>query len=184
MDKNRKPNRLKEYDYSNPAWYFVTICTHKHIQYFGKMKNSKMQLNSIGKVADKFWFKIKTLHTHVDLDDYIVMPNHIHGIIIIDEDEKNSTVPVKQKFNTVVGDANFASPTDRTKMELSKLIQQFKRAVTIEVKSNYQTADFKWQRSFYDRIIRNEKELYHIRDYILKNPAKWEIEKGINNLEL
>jgi len=88
------------------------------------------------------------------------MPNHIHGIIIIEN----------------VGDANFACPTnktyDSTKMELSKIIQQFKRAVTIKIGNNKHDSNFKWQHSFYDRIIRNETELYNIRNYIRKNLFK------------
>ncbi len=84
----------------------------------------------------------------------------------------------------IVGDANFASPTDRTKMVLSKLIQQFKRSVTIKIKSTQQYSNFKWQRSFYDRIIRNEKELFNIRKYIQQNPLKWGFEKDITNLDI
>jgi putative transposase len=110
------------------------------------------------------------------------MPNHIHGIIIINSLPDKNIMPV--------GETNFASPTtspifyDRTKMELSKLLQQFKRAVTMKQKEIANESDFKWQRSFYDRIIRNEKELYHIRKYIEQNPLKWELEKDIENLPL
>ena len=127
-----------------------------------------MILSEVGKIADGYWKKIETLHKNIELDYYIIMPNHIHGIIIINN----------------VGDAKFASPTDRTKMELSKLIQQFKRAVTIKTKSIKSFSNFKWQRSFYDRIIRNEKELYNIRKYIQQNPLKWDLEKNIENLKL
>ena len=96
------------------------------------------------------------------------MPNHIHGIIIINN----------------VGDAKFASPTDRTKMELCKLIQQYKCAVTLKIKSINHESNFKWQRSFYDRLIRNEKELYSNRKYIQQNLLKWNLEKRIYNLNM
>jgi REP element-mobilizing transposase RayT len=164
----RKRNRLPEYDYSNAGWYYVTICTQDHVHQFGKVINEKMILNNIGKIADKCWKNIEALHKHVELDEYIIMPNHIHGIIII----------------SYVGDANFASPTDRTKMELSKLIQQFKRACTIEIKSLHPKNNFKWQRSFYDRIIRNERELHNVRKYIIQNPLKWELERDVINLDI
>ncbi len=122
--KRRKPNRLKEYNYSNNGWYFVTICTKNHTPYFDKINKGKMVLNEIGKIVDEYWNKIELLHKNIDLDYYEIMPNHIHGIIIIEN----------------VGDANFACPTnktyDRTKMELSKIIQQFKRAVTIKIGNN------------------------------------------------
>ncbi len=166
----RKPNRLKEYDYSNSGWYYVTICTKNHIAYFGRIKNGEMFPNELGEIADKCWNEIPNHYPETELDEYVIMPNHIHGIIIIDYAN--------------VGDAKFASPTDRTKMTLSKIIQQYKRAVTVEIKTNYPKSNFKWQRSFYDRIIRNERELYDIRKYILQNPLKWEFEKNIDNLEI
>ncbi len=152
----RKPNRLKYYDYSNAGWYYVTICTNDHKNHFGEVINSKMDLNDAGKIVYEYWEKIEKLHKNIELDYFVIMPNHIHGIIIINS----------------VGDANFASPTDRTKMELCKLLQQFKRAVTLKIKSINHESNFKWQRSFYDRIIRNEKELFNIRKYIKQNPLK------------
>ena len=81
--KNRKPNRLREYDYSVSGWYFVTICTQNHIPYFGKVDNGKMVLNRFGETVRKYWKEIENLHSDIQLDYFIVMPNHIHGIIII-----------------------------------------------------------------------------------------------------
>ena len=166
--RHRKPNRLKYYDYSNSGWYYVTICTKDHKNYFGEIEHEKMILNQIGIIVDDSWLKIEKLHQYVEIDNYVIMPNHIHGIIIIND----------------VVDANFASTTDRTKMELSKLIQQFKRAVSLRIKAIKLNSNFKWQRSFYDRIIRNERELYNIRKYIEQNPLKWELEKNIENINL
>ena len=167
--RSRKPNRLQYYDYSNAGWYYVTICTKDHKAHFGIVEKDTMVLNEIGKIADKCWEKIETLHKNIELDNYVVMPNHIHGIIVIND----------------VGDANFASPTpDRTKMELCKLIQQFKRAVSLQIKSMNLKQNFCWQRSFYDRIIRSENELFNIRQYIEQNPLKWELDKGSENLVL
>ncbi len=164
----RKPNRLINYDYSNTGWYYITICTNDHKNHFGEVINSKMDLNDAGKIVYEYWEKIEKLHKNIELDYFVIMPNHIHGIIIINS----------------VGDANFASPTDRTKMELCKLLQQFKRAVTLKIKSINHESNFKWQRSFYDRIIRNEKELFNIRKYIRQNPTRWIMEKSINNLDI
>lgn len=159
---NRKSLRLATWDYSTPWWYFVTICTCGHKNYFGEIKNGKVILNELGEIVKSNWQKIDSLHEHVENDYFIIMPNHIHGIIIINEN---------------VRDANFASRTnnDRTKMELSKIIQQFKRACTIQIKTDFPDRNFKWHRSFYDRIIRNESELYKIRKYIELNPIKEEI---------
>ena len=180
--KERKPNRLSMYDYSNPAWYYVTICTHNYEFKFGNISNGEMILNSLGVITDECRKNIQHLHKHIELDYCVIMPNHIHGIIIINSLPDKNIMPV--------GETNFASPTtspifyDRTKMELSKLLQQFKRTVTMKQKEIAKESDFKWQRSFYDRIIRNEKELYHIRKYIEQNPLKWELEKDIENLPL
>ncbi len=166
----RKKNRLQEFDYSQSGYYFVTLCTNNHKLFFGKIINGKMILNQFGESITSNWIKIQTLHNNIELDEFVIMPNHIHGIIIIN----------------YVGDAKFASPTmDRTKMLLSKIIQQFKRACTIEIKNKLSFRLPLWQRSYYDRIIRNEKELYQIRKYILQNLLKWEIENhSIKNLEL
>lgn len=164
--KIRKPNRLKYYDYSNAGWYYVTICSHKHKNYFGEIVIGEMKLNKIGEIVLECWNNIANLHKHIELDYYVIMPNHIHGIIIIN----------------YVEDANYVSD-DRTKMELSKLIQQFKRAATIKIKSINPELNFNWQRSFYDRIIRNEKELFYIRKYIQQNPFKWDLKKNIENME-
>jgi len=181
--KNRNSIRLREYDYSKSGWYYVTICTKDHKEYFGKVKNEDMILNDIGKIADEYWRKIPLHFPYSSLDKHIIMPNHIHGIIIIDckKDAKFASSTNNTSMN--VGDANLASQ-DRTKMELSKIIQQFKRAVTIKIKYNKPISNFKWQRSFYDRIIRNENELYNIRKYIQQNPLKWDLERNIINWDI
>jgi len=109
------------------------------------------------------------------------MPNHFHGIIIINSSTENvgDGLPVPGKNNQFVGNAKFAFPTDRTKMILSKVIQQFKIQVTIGIKTRFEFDEPVWQKSFYDHVIRNEKELYEIRKYIEQNPAKWEFEKNV-----
>ena len=178
--KIRKPNRLKNYDYSNSGWYYITICTKDPKKYFGRIENGKMVLNRIGNIVDEFWNKIETLHQNIDLDYYVIMPNHIHGIIIINDVLKGQP---QLKYKNV-GNAKFAIPTDRTKMELSKLIQQFKRAVSLRVKTINPNSIFKWQHSFYDRIIRNQNELFNIRKYIQQNPLKLSLEEEISNLDI
>ena len=161
---NRKRNRLKYYDYSNVGWYYVTICTKDHQRYFGKIKKDKMILNEVGNIVDKYFQEIPDHFPNVELDEYIIMPNHIHGIII----------------NNTVGDENLHPLQHNT--NLSNVIKGFKIGVTKWCKEhNY--SNFKWQRSFDDRIIRNEEELFNIRNYIVQNPLKWDIEESITNLE-
>ncbi len=122
----------------------------------------------MGKTVEKIWLNIQEHYPFTALDEYIIMPNHIHGIIIIDYDVN------------VVGDENFR-PLHKT--NLSNVIKGFKIGVTKWCKAHNHN-NFKWQRSFYERIIRNEKELFHIRKYIQQNPLKWELNKNINNQEI
>ena len=175
---SRKLNRLKPYDYSMPGYYFVTICTDNR-KLFGSLRNGELKINKKGKLVKQKWIEIPNHFKDVELDEYVIMPNHIHGIIIINENVGDT------KYNLNVGDAKFASPTDRTKMLLSVIIQQFKRICTIELKRYFEIPYKIWQRSFYDRIIRNEKELHHIRRYIKQNPLKLTLDMEIpENIDL
>lgn len=170
---NRKPARHKDYDYNNEGYYFVTICSNQKKNLLGKIINGNIVLSKTGYIVDECWRTIPKHFHNVELDHYQIMPNHLHGIVII-----NSVGDANfASLNKNIRNAKFAFPTDRTKMTLSKIIQQFKRQVTIETKNLFKSKIF--QRSFYDRIIRNEKELYNIQKYIIDNPLKWEHEKGL-----
>ncbi|MDP3582226.1 MAG: transposase [Ignavibacteria bacterium] len=163
--------RLKEWDYSSPWWYYVTINTKDHVEYFGKVEDEKMLLNEIGKIVDGYWNQIPKHFEMIELDSYVVMPNHVHGIIIINGTQNVETchgMSLQSKKN------EFSKPI---KNSLSVIVNQFKGAVKRHCnKSNAEK--FEWQRGFYDRIIRNEKELYNIRKYIEQNPLRWDLEKS------
>lgn len=172
--------RLKEWDYSNPWWYYVTINTKNHIKYFGKIDNGEMLLNNVGKIVEEEWLRSKVIRKNIDLDYYVIMPNHLHGIIIINESEvETHRVRLPLKEGTKSGDA-FDASLHLIKNCLSDIIRGFKSAVTRRIK-DLGITNFMWQPRFYDRIIRNEKELFNIRKYIEQNPLKWEYEK--NNIE-
>ncbi len=162
----RKRNRLPDYDYSAPGWYYITVCTYKLHCWFGKIEDGKMQLNKIGKIVEQCWEKTPKHFNRIELDEYIVMPNHVHGIIIINSND--------------VGNADLRSlqKNDRTKMLLSKVIHGFKSTVTRKIRKQLNEYAFAWQRSFYDHIIRNEKSLYKIRNYIHNNPIRWYVDKN------
>ncbi len=165
--KERKLNRLKGYNYSHAGMYFVTICAHNRECLFGIIENSQMGLNECGHVVDECWRTLSKHFVNADIDEYVIMPNHIHGIV-------------------TVGDADLRplhSPCDRTKMKLSKIIHGFKSSVTRIIHRKSDNINFVWHRSFYDHIIRNDKSLNNIREYIKNNPLKWEfdIENKINN---
>jgi REP element-mobilizing transposase RayT len=167
---NRKRNRLNEFDYRQGYWYFVTICVKGMNPYFGRIEKAKMILNDFGKIVEERWKALSKKYESVYLDKYVVMPNHFHGIITFD--------------NNVGTTHELSLQTSEKIKSLSHYIGEFKMQSSKQIHQNG-LKEFKWQRSFYDRIIRNEKELYRIRKYIEENPLRWEIGKGFTeNLEL
>lgn len=164
--------RLEEWDYSNPWWYYVTINTKNHVHYFGKVRNGKVVLNEIGNCAKKIWEEIPKHFQNIELDYYVIMPNHLHGIIIINPVETRHGVSLQQHTNN---NSDVKTPY-MASLPLGDVIGKFKAAVTRWCNKNRNT-NFSWQSRFYDRIIRNERELYNIRKYIEQNPLKWELEK-------
>lgn len=174
--KHRKSIRLKGFDYSAAGYYFVTICTHEHQSLFGNICSSKMQLTTIGKIANEFWRGIPDHSSSVDLDYYVIMPNHIHGIIIIENRGGVQSNAPSPRMNAPTPRNEYYSGISPQKDSLSVILRTFKAAVTRWCKQNG-FEDFKWQRGYYDRIIRNEKELFYIRQYIINNPLKWELDR-------
>lgn len=148
----RKPTRLKEYNYSNNAYYFITICVLNEQEVLGKVENNIIILNEYGKTVENILINLPKRFNSVEIDYYVIMPNHFHCVFIL-----NNT-------------------TSETAKSISDIIGAFKSLTTIELHKMGLT-DFKWQRSFYDRIIRSEKELFFIRQYIEQNPLRWELEK-------
>jgi REP element-mobilizing transposase RayT len=177
--------RLKEWDYSKPWWYYITINTKDHKHYFGRIESYKMMLNDLGKIAETCWENIINHYPMVELDYYVIMPNHLHGIIILNPKVETghpsrlglaeADAPSLQQNNIKQNNSSANTPS------LSNIIGSFKSAVTKQI---HQTGylNFKWQRSFYDRIIRNETELFNIRKNIEQNPLKWDLENEIENL--
>jgi REP element-mobilizing transposase RayT len=160
--KDRKLSRLKDYDYSENGYYFITICTQNRMEWFGKIEDEEMHLNMVGEIAKNFWKEIPIHFRNAKIDEFAVMPNHIHGILIIEE--------------TSVGNAYMRSLQSRTKMLLSKAIQQYKSSVTRKINTLEKGSCFKWQKSFYDHIIRSERSLENLWQYIMNNPLKWELD--------
>lgn len=179
-DKYRTTStRLKHWDYSQCGWYFITICTKNSEHFFGKVIDEQMKLSPIGDIADKFWKEIPNHFKNVSLDNHVIMPNHIHGIIIIN----NSTV---QAPNLGVSSQNIEKPKQETPKlgestakwkpaTIGVIINQYKRIVTINARKS--TPKFAWQPRFHDHIIRNDESLKRIREYTINNPAKWHLDK-------
>jgi REP element-mobilizing transposase RayT len=123
--RERKLTRLKEYDYSQSGHYFVTICTKDREEWFGKIESGEMFLSPSGEVARDFWVEIPLHFQHTEIDEFSVMPNHVHGILIIEENTIGNAYMCSHQRN-----ASMHSLQDRTKMLLSKIIQQYKASVT------------------------------------------------------
>ena len=125
-----------------------------------------MVLSPIGKIAQEYWVEIPEHFKHIELDEFVVMPNHIHGIIIINDNRRDTAcrVPTNQFGKPVPG-------------SLPTIIRSYKSAVTKQINERRKRPGKKlWQRNFYEHIIRNDKELPQIRKYIIDNPMKWQLD--------
>ena len=155
----------------------MTICTRDRMNYFGEIENEEMHLNKIGIIARTYWQRTPEHFLNVKPDEFIIMPNHVHGIIII------NNIPVEKAHNSV-GNADLRSlqcleqQNNRSKMYLSKVIHGFKSSVTRTVRKRWGNKNFGWQKSFYEHIIRNDEDLFHTRRYIQDNPAQWALDKN------
>ncbi len=163
----RISTRLSSWDYRFPGWYFITICTKNKKQYFGKISSSLEKLTPIGEIANQYWIEIPSHFINVEIDEYIITPNHVHGILIL----QSKKIP-KQALK--IDDSNSHHlPKPKS---LSSIIRSYKSAVTRWARSNgYQY--FAWQLRFYDHIIRDDEDLRRIRQYIQENPLKWELDE-------
>jgi len=157
----RKRSRLKEFDYSINFYYFVTICLEERKQFFSEVRNEKSILTEYGKIVNEIWNNLPKYYP-CEIDEFIIMPDHFHGIILLD----NRSGSNKKSLSTIV--LRFKTFTTKKINEL------------LDAKNKFHS-----QKSFYDRIIRNERELYQIRKYIQLNPLNWELEKDLpENLDL
>ena len=184
--KYRIPSaRLQTWYYGANGTYFVTICTHGREHYFGECKNGIMNLNEIGIIAEKYWQEIPNHFPFVELGNFVIMPNHTHGIIIINKignmnGGENDIIGAVQTPNLGVS----ASPRTAAASKkwnpgnLGVIINQYKRKCTIE--SRKINTDFTWQSRFHDHIIRNSGEFERIQNYIENNPIKWQDDKFNN----
>jgi putative transposase len=166
--RHRRSIRLQGFDYSQTGAYFVTICTRERTCIFGEVIDAEMRLNNAGEVVDQCWLAIPKHFPDVDLDAYVVMPNHVHGILVITDG------PVGAKDFSPLH--NNKTTTRRLKGTLSGTIGSIVRGFKIGVTKRLRDAthnDTVWQRSYYEHIIRHEESLNRIRQYILHNPARW-----------
>ena len=173
--QTRKTIRLKGYDYTHAAAYFVTICTRHRECYFGDIINGEMKLSVMGRIADQCWNDILNHFTNVQLDEYRVMPNHVHGIIMITNAEANDQPVGARHVVSLHNDEPIRKFGPLPPKSLHTIVGSYKSAVTKLIHRSGHP--FAWQSRFHEHIIRNQKELDRIRQYIYDNAAKWDLDK-------
>ncbi|HHB52599.1 MAG TPA: transposase [Saprospiraceae bacterium] len=177
--------RLQNWDYRWAAAYFITICTKNRTCYFGDIVNGKMVLSNVGVLANVFLFEIKNHAKNVELGEFVIMPNHVHLILILNGNDTDMTdLPVVEARHALpLQSANPPEPEtigqkrfqNQGKNSVSSIIGSYKSAVTRH--ANRLGFEFAWQPRFYDHIIRNEKSFINISNYIINNPLKWNEDK-------
>lgn len=169
----RKRIRLRSWDYRSPGWYFVTICTRTKENFFGNVMEDEVQLSPIGDRARNYWVAIKSHFQFIELDDFLVMPNHIHGILILNSEGSEMSKSHRPSVSPQPGRRPSVIPKPKS---LSAIIRSYKSSVTRWARSNG-FPSFAWQPRFYDHIIRDDADLHRIRRYIGENPSKWELDE-------
>jgi putative transposase len=171
MNPERRNIRLRKWDYSSEGVYFITICCYNMEIFLGSIDKHRVQLSDIGKTASKFWLEIPLHFPHARIDEFVIMPNHIHGIIILDysllSPEKRVTLHSTGKPNKNIN--RFSKPLQNS---ISVIINQYKSSVKRWCNQNG-LKEFKWQPRFYDQILRTEKSIDAVREYIHLNPLNW-----------
>ena len=213
MDKFKNKYRIPSarhphWDYRWAGAYFITICTHNRIHYFGEIQNGVMNLSNVGVIADILWHEIPHHAKNVELGAFVVMPNHIHGILILtgnDDDTNNVNVNVETGHalslppTDTPTDISTDKSTDKSteinsiektigqqrfqnigKNSISSIVGSYKSAVTKH--AHRLGFEFAWQTRFHDHIIRDEKSFNTISNYIINNPVNWKEDKFFLNI--
>ncbi len=167
---HRRSIRLKGYDYRQAGAYFITICTKDRSYLFGEVVDGEMRLNEIGQIVVDTWQWLATQYKNIELDAWVVMPNHLHGIIVIADEYCRG--------------GSRTAPTQQRK-PIGRLIGVFKTVSTKHINNIRNTPGLPvYQRNYYEHIIRNEESLTQIRQYLLNNPGQWEFDRENPNAVL
>jgi REP element-mobilizing transposase RayT len=147
----RKLQRLAEYDYSQAGAYFVTICAYKKNCIFGQVSGDRVNLTQLGELVSENWRRLPQIYEFISLDTFVIMPNHFHAIVWLNETSSGKS--------------------------LSKIIAYFKALSAHEARNCVGKPLLLWQRGFFEHIVRNDRDLYRIRQYIVDNPAQWSVDQ-------
>jgi REP-associated tyrosine transposase len=178
--------RLRDHDYSSPGFYFVTICAHQRLCFFGRVISARMELNQLGQIALQSWMGIPEHFAHVNLHAFVTMPNHVHGIIEIGCQAGAQRAAPLQEVRSGEVCRHGVTPGS-----LSSIIRSFKAAVTARARKELDWKGDVWQRNYFERTLRDGQEFSDASRYISENPMKWEqdrenpktkqaVESGVN----
>jgi putative transposase len=156
--------RLKNFDYSKNGFYFVTICTSGKWPYFGKLVDGRLKKTPIAAIAEDYWCKIPEHFEFVKLDEFVFMPDHMHGLLFFEEHTQHCRDYLPESDDSIAVTGNKFGPQSKN---LSSVIRNYKSAVTSYAQKN--SLSFRWQSRFHDRVIRSESELWATRNYIRQN---------------
>jgi REP element-mobilizing transposase RayT len=163
--RQRRSIRLPHYDYREAGFYFVTLCVHDRVCLFGEIVNGIMQLNECGALVASEWSRTSVIRPQVVLDEFVVMPNHFHGIVMLTV-FRRGVLPYARP--------NFRSPSQT----LGAILRGFKSTTTKRINEIRDILGAAvWQRNYYEHVVRNDEELQRIREYIVNNPAQWELDR-------
>jgi putative transposase len=176
----RRAIRLRDYDYTQGGAYFITICTRNRECLWGKVVNGMVQLNETGRLVESVWLQTAKVRPDIELDAYVVMPNHFHAIFCI---HKSLGVPratrrVAPTKNPAAAAGKTRRPTGPKPGSVGAVIAQFRSLVTKRIKDTRQYhGGLVWQRNYYEHVIRDEESLNRIREYITTNAQRWDLDR-------
>jgi len=170
---NRHSFRLKEHDYSDVGSYFITICTYEYKCLFGEIINGEMQLNPFGNIVLLTWNDLINHIASIELGEFVIMPNHVHGIVNIVDPEK---ITYEKAAGNLPGLK--IAKTQPPQKPLSEIVRQFKTFSATRINNvRKMRGSLVWKRNYFERIIRNEKAYMAVEEYIHNNPFQWELDK-------
>ena len=180
-NKYRIPSaRLQTWDYSAGGVYFITVCTDNRTHFFGECVNGKIKLSTIGAIVQGFWFEIPKHFPFVELGEFIVMPNHVHGIVIINKNDGIQTNRDVERdvetlqCNVSTKKSEFFKNISPKSGSIAAIVRSYKSVCTKHIHQSFPDLNFEWQTRYWDNIIQDTKSFEYISDYIISNPEKWQ----------
>lgn len=181
-DHNRRSIRLQGYDYSRAGAYFVTVCAQNREYLFGEIADGEMRLNDAGKIVRNEWLRTGDIRSNVELDVFVVMPNHFHAIVCLSNEPRRGDRPVAPTIRDMVA-PTMAGPTGPTPGSIGAIMAGFKSITTKRINEMRNTPGAPvWQRNYYEHIIRDGESLNKIREYIVNNPMQWAFDRENLNI--